>query len=1369
MRLVVDLQGAQTESSFRGIGRYSLALAESLARQGSGHELILALNAMFPETIERIRAHFDGLVSQDNIRVWDAPGPVRAVEPSNALRRSVSERIREAFLADLHPDAVLITSLFEGLGDDAVTSVGASAYSMPTAAVLYDLIPLINPDVHFQTSVIHRDWYSSKIASLRRCKLMLAISESSRLEVIDALGVAGADVVNISGACDARFRELGLSADARGRSRRKAGIKRPFVMYSGGADERKNLARLVEAFAALPRALRARFQLALVGKMPGAQVAALRSHAASLGMTDELVVTGYVNDVDLVQLYNSCELFVFPSLHEGLGLPPLEAMACGAPVIAADATSLPEVIGFKEALFDPLSGASITSKMADALTDPEFRARLVAHGHQQCREFTWDATATRCWKALERFTGSASATSAGPELRATGVFRPERKRVLVQKLDHRGDFILALPAMSKLRARYPDASLEALVGSWNEEMARDCGLFDQVHVLNFFRSASAEAASLVEGELAGLVQRLGHFDMALDLRRQADTRFILTRIDAPLRVAYETFDAALDRHLHIKLQTFTDVPFEITPLNRTHITEQMLRLVDALPGAVSDFIKLPSFGGAESPRGIQVALFPVAGNDVKQWSERQFIELTKRLAAESMVDRVNVYFGAAREASTFDFGNEPKISTHVGLAFPMLVKSLSGNTVCVANNSFGAHIAGYVGCTVIGIYGGHETVDEWSPPFGNSFVMHTGQFCSPCHVATRGECPYEMACLTGVSVDAVFDDVLAACDGRLEATTPATSQSPTFNATTSAIVAAVLDDVKALVGRAWTPPQMAGVAAHLSSNHRLLVQKKQWLVDVSELVKRDARSGIQRVVRALLLQLLRNPPAGCVVEPVYACDDGTGFRYARAFKAKFLGASLTNERDEPVETWPGDVFLGLDLNPTLNVQQQAKLQQWRQRSVRVVFVLYDLLPVLMPEAFDGAVSTAHQHWLGVISQYDGVMAISRTVADEFVEWLHMYGPTRARPLRVGWFHLGSELVESAPTSGLPSTARGVLRALKQHTTFLMVGTVEPRKGHADVLGAFESLWRQGHEVNLVIVGKAGWLVDDLAFKMRMHPQSGQRLHWLEGISDEYLELVYANATALIAASVGEGFGLPLVEGARHGLALIARDIPVFREVADDAAWYFPAVCTPAQLADRLAEWLQAHAADRHPRSDDLRALTWGQSAIQLVKRISADDWLHRWVHDGILRFGAADSRIHITSAGTRKGRGVHSIGVEGNVVHGPYVTLPPGRYRVRLWGKAGSTAGGGWFDIVHDAGRSELLREKLTIDAPGTWESEVPLSLDREVESLEVRLWVRETTDISFEGLEIAPLAEDDAADSCDPTRTAVGASPLAAGLGLLT
>lgn len=412
MRIVIDMQGTQTESRFRGIGRYTMSFVQAVVRNRGEHEIILALSNLFPNTIEAIRTAFDGVLPQENIRVWHAPGPVREEDPGNETRREVAELFREAFLASLQPDVIHISSLFEGYVDDAVTSIGRLDKATPVSVTLFDLIPLLNPDHYLKPNPRYEVYYKRKIDDLKQAATLLAISEFSRQEGIAALSVSKAQIVNTSGAIESHFQPLALGADTANLLRAKFGITRPFVLYTGGSDERKNLPRLVNAYAVLPTSLHESHQLVFAGKMPESDIARFQLEARRAGLqSDELIFTGYVSDEELVQIYNLCQLCVFPSWHEGFGLPALEAMACGAPVIGANTSSLPEVIGLDEALFDPLDVASITGKMQQALTDEAFRTRLIEHGLQQAKKFSWDETASRAiaaWEILHHDTSTAA-------------------------------------------------------------------------------------------------------------------------------------------------------------------------------------------------------------------------------------------------------------------------------------------------------------------------------------------------------------------------------------------------------------------------------------------------------------------------------------------------------------------------------------------------------------------------------------------------------------------------------------------------------------------------------------------------------------------------------------------------------------------------------------------------------------------------------------------------------------------------------------------------------------------------------------------------------------------------------------------------
>jgi glycosyltransferase involved in cell wall biosynthesis len=247
MRIVIDMQGAQsTASRTRGIGRYTMSLAEALLRNCGEHEIILALNGLFPDTIEPIRATFHELLPPENIRVWDAPGPVHSYSSALPWRREIAECIREYFLAHLEPSVVLVSSLFEGLLENVVTSIGKIPHKVPTAVILYDLIPYIHRTRYLSDPVVER-WYLEKLDHLRRADLLLSISEASRQESIRYLEVDHRSVINISTAAGVQFSPRNIPASRSRDLKERYGLERSLVMYTGGIDYRKNIEGLIRA------------------------------------------------------------------------------------------------------------------------------------------------------------------------------------------------------------------------------------------------------------------------------------------------------------------------------------------------------------------------------------------------------------------------------------------------------------------------------------------------------------------------------------------------------------------------------------------------------------------------------------------------------------------------------------------------------------------------------------------------------------------------------------------------------------------------------------------------------------------------------------------------------------------------------------------------------------------------------------------------------------------------------------------------------------------------------------------------------------------------------------------------------------------
>lgn len=408
MKLVIDLTGLQSDSRFRGIGRYTRGLAAGLLRTAGQHEVWLAASENHSESLDAIRADFSGLVPADRIvayRTLDG-GSYRA--PSLRWRRMASELTREHFLASLQADAILFSSMFEGFEGDVFTSAGTLCKEALRAVVAYDLIPARNPKKYLASTDV-RDWYYEKLAAFSSCDLFLTISNSVNREVIEDIKVDASHVANIMGGADEFVVHSKDSERGSSDLYQNLGISKPYFVYPASFEKRKNFESLIAAFGRFVSETNGQHQLVLVTSNAPEVVTAISSLAGKAGLdTTDVIVTGQISDAVLSQLYRHCIAMVYPSFHEGFGLPILEAMHLDAAVIGSNASSIPEIIGLEEAMFDPNSVDAISAKMIQVVRDEAFRQRLKENAVRRKLLFTWDRTALSAWHAFEGALASRS-------------------------------------------------------------------------------------------------------------------------------------------------------------------------------------------------------------------------------------------------------------------------------------------------------------------------------------------------------------------------------------------------------------------------------------------------------------------------------------------------------------------------------------------------------------------------------------------------------------------------------------------------------------------------------------------------------------------------------------------------------------------------------------------------------------------------------------------------------------------------------------------------------------------------------------------------------------------------------------------------
>ncbi|MES2636293.1 MAG: glycosyltransferase, partial [Pseudomonadota bacterium] len=1008
MRIVIDLQGAQsTGSRDRGIGRYSMSLAQAMVRNRGEHEILIALSDLFPDTIEPIRAAFHGLLPQVNIHVWSATSPVSSIDITNDWRRETAELVREAFLASLKPDIVHVSSFFEGHGDDAVTSVGKFLRTTPTAVTLYDLIPYIYPKPYLENPSVEA-WYLRKLKNLREADLLLAISESSRGEGIELLGFPDERAINISTDADTHFKPQKISSESEHALREKYGLHRPFLMYTGGIDHRKNIEGLIRAFCKLPSELRKCHQLVIVCSVQRERMYVLEQLAAQHGsLKGDVVLTGFVPEDDLLALYNLCSLFIFPSWHEGFGLPALEAMRCGAPVIGANISSLPEVIGWDEAMFDPHSDEAMASAMERALSDDIFRRALVNNGKKQSSRFSWDESARRALAAMEQLHAERTSTSIvkdlsvrRPRLAYVSPLPDEKSGIadysaeLLPELArfYKIDVIVAQDVISDpwIRANCAARSVQWFVENSDK--------YERV-LYQFGNSAFHQHMFSLLNEIPGVVV-LHEFFLSHVLEYMEGSEY---QKDAWSKALYDSHGYKAVR------QRF--YPSEAAEVNWSYpcnleVIQNALGLIvhSEHPRQLANQF----FGhGAAEDWGV-IPLLRVAKNTINKADARRQLKLNNN-------DFVVCSFGLLGPAKL----NHRLLNAWLG-------STLAKNTNCVlifvggnSEDKYGADLLKRIGQSGIE---NRIRITGWIDPDIFNNYLAAADVGVQLRENSRGETSaavldcmnYGLATIVnahGSMADLADDAVCKIADQFSDLELTATLESLFHNQSQCyqlglnaqqtihslhaprACGDQYVQAVETMYCSAKTGVNsLIGAVASLNavpSEHNALINlaesiaqsipntlaMHQLFVDISELVVNDHKTGVQRVVRSILLELLNNPPVGYRVEPVYGDSSGQGYRYARKFTLQMLDCPNSFLNDDIIEFNNGDIFLGLDFYHSVTLAHDWFYQKMRNYGVQVHFVVYDLLPVQFPHFWDPIhrIDEIHHNWLSVLSKTDGVI------------------------------------------------------------------------------------------------------------------------------------------------------------------------------------------------------------------------------------------------------------------------------------------------------------------------------------------------------------------------------------------------------------
>lgn len=1233
MKLAIDLIACQAESRRRGIGRYSLELTKALAKSRGEHELTCLADAHLPQSFEKLRQIFIQRLPPGRFQPYhhaQVPADDRAhFADYKQIAGSMINHSRQV----VAPDMFLTTRLFEGYRNPRVTvpKPHAEHPGYAQAVILYDLIPYIFQDQYLDPNPPKKEWYLDLVDSLKHFDLYLTISEATRQDAIELLDLPPQHVVTIYGAESDFFRKVQLPETQVKQFLNDMGITRPFVFYLGGNDYRKNMLGALEAYATLPKQIIQNHQFVFNDLEDRA---VFHKRASELGLSPKDYVTiGHVSDDALLRLYNLCKVFFFPSLYEGFGLPVLEAMACGAPVVTSDVASLPEVMGRDDALFDVHDPEDITATLEKALTVTKFREDLSRYGMERAKQFSWEETGRLAWKAMENYQDNIQPESVfpvpeshspRPKIAYLSPLPPQKSGIsfysaeLLPYLDEYFEIDLYLDPSLDFEEDSPLREYE--VHPW-QDLLKNRGDYRTVvyqqgnsqfhsHMLGLEKEFPGVTV-LHDFYLSHLVQH--YHEPQNSLAAEIDySHGLKANIDyqndphafvwewplnwKPLRYSKEIIvhspyhNALFDEYYGQGWKPRLNVIPQLHAVPDQISGEERARFRHQLDLDESQFV-FCSFGFINEAKHIDLLL-------------QAYHHVTQKVKQDSCLLVVGSFLSDSLKrdytqmVKEYGLGENVKFTGYVSDQAYARYQHVADAAIQLRKYSRGETSRALLGCLSYGIpviVNAHGTNDDF-----------------PDTCVEKISDPVDVDQLINAMIKLQQDEHLRTKLGENARALIKEKHHPrqAAQAYRQVIHRAIRSDDRVVLDPAYrslaklgfTPPLVYD-QAQAAARNLAMRSPCRILVDVSYTNEHDLNTGIQRVVRKVVGHWLRDDFKSPMIEPVFR--DGEHLRRACRFTEELLGLPEGSLGDQKIiHIHNGDILFMLDSSWEKYAQFKGFFKRVRKWGGKVITGVYDLIPILHPEFSDEVMPKVLERWLRLaIQESDSLVCISQTVADQVAQYRQKHQISLESNLEVEYFHLGADIGEDAQP-GEPADKEFDVLSDKQDI-FLMVSTVEPRKGHDFVLDTFEKLWDQGKDFTLVYAGKIGWEVTELEDRIRSHPQRNQNFYFFEEPSDAALQKIYAQADALITASRAEGFGLPIIEAAHHDLPVIASDIPVFREVGGEGPLYF-SLQSHDSLIDALQELSEMGPSQRAAMVKGIDYLTWQESAQRLLDIVLND-------------------------------------------------------------------------------------------------------------------------------------------------------------------
>ncbi len=1030
-----------------------------------------------------------------------------------SLSQELNELTREIFIKSLAFDELLIIDLFEARHHIPI-SVN-KYFNIPTSIVLHDLIPYENPEIYLSHTK-DRDVYDEAIVDFTRSDKIFCNSQYTLQSAIKNFPGVSSKIYFIGGGPNSSLKRRNIS-------------KINQVLSISGDDSRKNLSRLIVAWSQLPQQILSNYVLKIVGNFSDERIKDYKKEfLGDISFLSSVVFTGQISDSQLEIELNQSIALIHPALSEGLGLPVLEAINVGVPAICSDTSSLKEIAALG-AIINPYDHESISAALLLTIQDSKFLSSVIESQKVILDEFNWGQVASTVNKIFIE-NHLTSRIESGLENLEDETLKSNIAVIAPLSTAKTGIARFANflhPFLGNL-AHVDYIATESLVDL--EESVDLLNKYDHVlihlgnspHHANAFRLAANFPAIILchEVKFGNTLKYL--YEKEPTWMGELEELFSLKNEIMEIRALHRILNLALGVIVHsesaMALLSYCGIPgnkilklghpnlFESSSFEKNVIeTEDLEEIVTAgfiTPNKGCELI-IESIGlyNLRNSKNLRLRMLgevdPTYGNNLFQKAKESNVQL---IISGYLADQD--YFRLLGEARTaiqlriFDSGEASGVvSDLLFFGVPTIVNESSAFD--------------YLPNNILHKLPKEPSADEVSDAIEllqdgrtRKLLSENAKIYSREHASPKNW------------AETVIDFMRVRYE--IDLVKNARGFSELFD----------LKDV----------PKFVEVCRILEKNERSFGYKYLIASDISNLQKTEFISGIQRATLEIHQQIRNVLPLNryiCGGFDFESIRNPISLPHSQIMKDPFVANPYSSSDFI-------DALLLLDLNFDFHKTHDIRLL--KDRGIPIVTNVYDVLPITHPEWFPPF--TADQFfnpWLNSVIKFSTDIIVNSQSTLEELENLEI-------------FSTFSGTVHVAPL-GVPVDFVNQFTIRSKGQT-LMVGTIEPRKGHDDVLDAFDALLKQQREVTLHIVGRQGWMVEQIIERIQNHPSFNTQLFWHRNCSDADLRTLYQESEITLVASKGEGFGLPLIEALAQGSQVIARDIPVFREIGNQKVSFF---------------------------------------------------------------------------------------------------------------------------------------------------------------------------------------------------------------------